>query len=146
MFTKGQVATGNQSLAVDPTVLTSSNARPQYQFSLNKLFGVAPLPSATPSSSALANPVHPTQDASNTDQHNFGMHSSQGVQELPQENTQKASRWPNKMNLCAKEWVEQYHGTVDEFAAYFNNLSTEELEHFKALSKSLGAVRSKQAA
>lgn len=31
-------------------------------------------------------------------------------------------------NLCAKEWVEQYHGTVEEFAAYFSALSTEELE------------------
>jgi hypothetical protein len=33
-FAKGQAATGNQSLAVDPTVLTSSDAQPQYQFSV----------------------------------------------------------------------------------------------------------------
>lgn len=31
-------------------------------------------------------------------------------------------------NLCAKEWVERYHGTVEEFAAYFSTLPAEELE------------------
>jgi hypothetical protein len=54
---------------------------------LNKPFGVAPLPSAAPSSLTLANPVHPTQGSSNADQHNLGMHRSQAVQELPWENT-----------------------------------------------------------
>ena len=137
-FAKGQAATGNQSLAIDPTLLTSSDARPQYQFPLNKPFGVAPLPPTAPSSSTLANPAHPTQASSNVDQHNFSVHCFQAVQELPGEHTQKASKRPNKMrvskhsttprNLCAKEWVEQYHGTVEEFAAYFNALSAEELE------------------
>ncbi|KIJ92731.1 hypothetical protein K443DRAFT_13387 [Laccaria amethystina LaAM-08-1] len=118
-------------------------------------FGFAPLPSAALSSLTLANPVPPTQGSSNADQHNFGAHSAQGVQELPQENTQKASKRPNKMrankhsttprNLCAKEWVEQYHGTVEDFAAYFKALSMQELERYKALSKSLGTARSEQA-
>jgi hypothetical protein len=31
-------------------------------------------------------------------------------------------------NLCAKDWVEKYHGTVEEFAAYFLALPVEELE------------------
>ena len=31
-------------------------------------------------------------------------------------------------NLCAKEWVEQHHGTVEEFAAYFSALPPDELE------------------
>ena len=96
-FTKGQAATGNQSLTIDPTLLTSSDARPQYQFPLNKPFGVALLLLTDPSSSTLANPVHPTQASSNVDQHNFSMHCFQAIQELPGENTQKALRWPNKM-------------------------------------------------
>jgi hypothetical protein len=33
-------------------------------------------------------------------------------------------------NLCAKEWVEKHHGTVEEFAAYFSALPAEELEVF----------------
>ncbi|KJA19573.1 hypothetical protein HYPSUDRAFT_204461 [Hypholoma sublateritium FD-334 SS-4] len=44
-------------------------------------------------------------------------------------------------NLCAKEWVERYHGTVDEFAAYFSTLPAEELECFKVLSRSLAAAK-----
>ena len=31
-------------------------------------------------------------------------------------------------NLCAREWVEKYHGTVEEFAAYFSALPADELE------------------
>jgi hypothetical protein len=31
-------------------------------------------------------------------------------------------------NLCAKEWVEQHHGIVEEFATYFSTLPAEELE------------------
>lgn len=123
---------------------------------LNKPFSVTPSPLAPPSFSTLANPVYPTQGFSNPGQHNSGTHSSQVVQELLQENTQKPSKRPNKMrvnkhsitpryvrtpqiyssmqyyhpsrNLCAKEWVEQHHGTVEEFAAYFSALPAEELE------------------
>ena len=36
--------------------------------------------------------------------------------------------WHLSRNLCAKEWVEQHHGMVDEFATYFLALPTEELE------------------
>ena len=69
-FAKGQAATWNHSLAIDPTLLTSSDAHPWYQFPLNKPFSIALLPPTTPSSLALANPVHPTQASSNVDQHN----------------------------------------------------------------------------
>ena len=31
-------------------------------------------------------------------------------------------------NLCAEEWVEQHHGTVEDFATYFSALPPEELE------------------
>jgi len=44
-------------------------------------------------------------------------------------------------NLCAKEWVEQHHGTVEEFATYFSALPAEELERFKVLSKSLSSEK-----
>lgn len=35
-FAKGQAATGNQSL-VDPTLLTGSDARPEYLFSVGSI-------------------------------------------------------------------------------------------------------------
>ncbi|KAF8878791.1 hypothetical protein CPB84DRAFT_1852272 [Gymnopilus junonius] len=122
----GQAATGNQFLTVDPAVLTSSDTRPQYQFS--------PI---------LHTHLKASRTLTNTISHTFSSRHSR----VASRKYSETPKQPNKMrvnkhsitprNLCAKEWVEVHHGTVEEFAAYFSALPSEELERFKALSKSL---------
>src|SRR5882762_4629116 len=85
---------------------------------LNKPFSVAPSPLAPPSFSTLANPVYPTRGFSNPGQHNSGAHSSQGVQELPQENTEKPSKRPNKMRV-------NKHSTTPRYVLYTTNIFLE---------------------
>jgi hypothetical protein len=85
---------------------------------LNKPFSVAPSPLAPPSFLTLANPVYPTQDFSSPGQHNSGTRSSQGVQdvqELPQENSQKPSKRPNKMRVSK-------HSTTPRYVVYTTNI------------------------
>ncbi|KAF8957137.1 hypothetical protein BDZ97DRAFT_1924867 [Flammula alnicola] len=139
----GQFTTGSQFPVAD-VAFPLLNARPQYEFAINKPFTVAPLSIPPPSFLPAAHPLPPAQGSSN-----LGQHSTQSGKDLSNEITQKASKRPNKMrankhsitprNLCAKEWIERYHGTVEEFAAYFSALPAEELERFKVLSKSLSS-------
>ncbi|KJA14337.1 hypothetical protein HYPSUDRAFT_208793 [Hypholoma sublateritium FD-334 SS-4] len=124
-------ATGETAMA-DSVAIPFAKARPHYQFSIDKPFPAAPLhlhpPFLTP------NPMHPGPAQGSS---NVALHQTQNDHSL-NENVQRPLKRPNKMrvnkhsvtprNLCAKEWVEQHHGTVDEFAAYFSALPTEELE------------------
>ncbi|KJA24701.1 hypothetical protein HYPSUDRAFT_200266 [Hypholoma sublateritium FD-334 SS-4] len=133
-------STGETSSDRQIPLFLFANDQPQYQFSINKPFAAALSPFPLPSLPAVK-----PQDLLNPGQHPLDMHPRQAGP-LP-DATQKPSKRGNKMrankhsvtprNLCAKEWVEQYHGTVDEFAAYFSALPAQELERFKALSKSL---------
>ncbi|KJA25530.1 hypothetical protein HYPSUDRAFT_199677 [Hypholoma sublateritium FD-334 SS-4] len=127
------------------------NTRPQYQFLIDKPFAIAPPSLHPPSSLPTADLMHLAQGSSTPGEHNFNMHRPQGEKESANGIPQKTSKRLNKMrvnkhsitprNLCAKEWVEQHHGTVDEFAAYFSALPAEELERFRALSKSLSGEK-----
>ncbi|KJA24278.1 hypothetical protein HYPSUDRAFT_200771 [Hypholoma sublateritium FD-334 SS-4] len=149
---KEQIAAGSQIPAAAIDVgFSLLGARPEYQFSVNKPFAVKQSSFPAPSFLATVEPIHPAHGSSNLDQHHLNAQPMQASNNLPHETSQKASKRPNKMrankhsvtprNLCAKEWVEQYHGTVEEFAAYFLSLPTEELERFKALSKSLSSEK-----
>jgi hypothetical protein len=80
---------------------------------INKPFAVAPSPAplAPPSFSTLAIPAHPTQSFSHP-----GQHHSSGVEESPQEDTQKPSKRPNKMRV-------NKHSITPRYAPYTTNIS-----------------------
>ena len=85
---------------------------------INKPFAVAPslAPLAPPSFSTLAILANPTQSFSHPGQHSSGSHSLQGVEELPQEDTQKPSKQPNKMRV-------NKHSITPRYVPYTTNIS-----------------------
>ena len=85
---------------------------------INKPFAVAPslAPLAPPSFSTLAILAHPTQSFSHPGQHSSGSHSLQGVEQLLQEDTQKPSKRPNKMQV-------NKHSITPRYVLYTPNIS-----------------------